>query len=237
MRSVRVALPLIVPALIACADCPDPFELSERHTARLGETVVLTVPDGELTVVGRERTAVMVVEARGCRGRDARIVRDSTMSQRSGMRVIARHADVRATVPAGSEVIIRHGSGDTGLRALGPTTLETRGGDVRIEQIVGGLVVRAGPGTLYVRDVMGDVAIADGPGAVFVEGVIGDVRVRDGSGGLHVRDVEGGVRIEADGSGAIDARAIAGDFIVAAKLEDLRRVRYEDIGGRVELPD
>lgn len=233
----RVAALLLACALTACSDCPDRFELAERQVVRPGDAIVLTAPDGELRVIGRERSAMLEVEAHGCRARDdARIVADSTAEGR-GLRVVARHADVRAIVPAGAEVIVRHGSGDTEMRALGPTTLTTRGGDTRITQIVGDLAVRAGAGALYVLDVTGDVALVDGPGAIFVERVAGSVRARDGSGGIHLRDVEGDVLVEADGSGAIDARTIGGSLEVRAKRGDLRMIRHDEVAGGVRLPE
>ena len=232
-RAVIVAaLPL---SFGACGDCPDAFELSERSAVRPDEAIGTTTPDGELTILGRERAATIELDARGCRARGgARIAMDSTAGRR--LRVDAPHADVRATVPAGSEMFVTHGSGDVELRALGPTTVVVRGGDVRIDQIVGLVRVRAGAGTLYVRDVIGDVEIIDGPGAVFVEGIAGSVTVRDGSGGIYLREIEGDVFIESDGSGAIEARTIGGDFVVRAKLGDPRQIRYDDVAGSVRLP-
>jgi hypothetical protein len=223
-------------AMGACSDCPNAFELTERRVVRPGEQVVLTAPDGELHVVGRERMAMLEIEARGCRARgDERIAADS--GSMAGLRVVARHADVRAIVPAGTELVVRHGSGPLELRALGPTVVEQRGDDARLDQFVGPVSVRAGAGTLYVRDVVGDVEIVDGPGAVFIEGIMGSVRVRDGSGGIHLREVEGDAVVDGDGSGAIDARTIGGDFVVRAKIEDRNMVRYDDVAGAVSIPE
>ena len=219
----------------ACSDCPDSFELTERRVVRPGERVVLTAPDGDLRVFGRERTSMLEVEARGCRARGEASIEADTGEGYAGLRVVARHADVTAIVPAGTELVVRHGSGDLELRALGPTEVEQRGGDVQLDQFVGSVRVRAGAGTLYVRDVMGDVEIADGPGAIFVEGIAGSVRVRDGSGGIHLREIEGDAVVAGDGSGAIDART-SGEFIVRAKLDDLQMIRYDDVAGAVDLP-
>lgn len=236
-KAQRVALAALVIAASACSDCPDSFELTERRVVRPGQRVVLTAPDGELRVIGQERTTMLEVEARGCRSRgEARIVADSG-GDYAGLRVVARHADVRAIVPAGTELVVRHGSGDLELRALGPTEVEQRGGDVQLDQFVGPVRVRAGAGRLYVRDVIGDVEIADGPGAIFVEAIAGSVRVRDGSGGIHLREIEGDAVVEGDGSGAIDARTIAGDFVVRAKLDDRRMIRYDDVGGVIDVPE
>ena len=231
------ALAVLALALTACGDCPDSFELTERALVRPDQRIVLTAPDGELEVVGRERAAMLEVEARGCRARGgARIVLDTLAGARS-VRVVAPHADVRAYVPAGAEVEVRHGSGGVEVRAVGPTMVETRGGAVRVQQVIGSVVITAGPGTLYVREVVGDVEIEDGPGAIFVEGVMGSVRLRDGSGGIHAREIEGDVIVEADGSGSIDARTVAGDFVVRAKSDDRRMISHGDVGGRVQLPD
>lgn len=223
-------------ALTGCGDCPDAFALSEQRVVRAGQRVVLTAPDGRLTVTGRERAATIEIEARGCRARgDTRIAFD-TADGATGARVIARHADVRVHVPAGVELHVLHGSGDVDVSAVGPTTLEKRGGDVHITQAIGTAVVTAGPGTLYVRGVVGDVEVVDGPGAIFIEDVTGAVRMRDGSGGIHLRDIEGDVAIDADGSGGIDVRRVGGDFIVRAKSDDVRAVRHRDVSGRVSLP-
>ena len=233
----RTVLLMLVGLAGACNDCPDSFELSERRVVRPDERIVLTVPDGELVVVGRERNMAMEVEAKGCRARGgATIVMDSADGSR-GLRVAAPRSDVRAYVPAGVELIVRHGSGTVELRAVGPTLLTTRGGDVRVQQVIGTVGVEAGPGTLYVRDVIGDVDVVDGPGAVFIERIAGHVRVRDGSGGIHLREIDGDALIEADGSGGIDARTVGGDFVVRAKIDDRNMVRHADVSGEVRLPD
>lgn len=222
--------------LAACADCPDAFELSERVEARPDDRILITAPEGELRVIGRERSATVEIEARGCRAREgARIRHDSTASGHR-LEVLAPHADVRAWVPAGAEVEIQHGSGDLEVRAVGPVVIASRGGDVRVEQVVGTVVVQAGSGSLYVREVVGDVAVMDGPGALFVENVMGGARIRDGSGGIHLREIEGDVVIEGDGSGAIDARALGGALTVRAKSDDVRMIRWNDVAGDVTLP-
>lgn len=226
-----------VPLLTACGGCPDPFELSERVVLGAGEAITLIAPDGELRVGGRERSMVLELQAHGCRANgDERVTLDSTDATRV-VRVLARHADVRVVVPAGTALSLTHGSGDVEIRGVGPTSLSKRGGDTRITQVIGGATIYAGPGALYVRDVLGDVELTDGPGAAFVEGIDGAVRISDGSGGIYLRQIEGGVLIERDGSGAIEARTVRGDFEVRAKAADLRLIRYDDVKGEVVLPD
>lgn len=235
-RSTLEALVIMTALLPGCSDCPDAFELAESVEVRPQERVVLTARDGELRIIGRERSTMVEVEARGCRaGQDARITVDSSGRDRL-LEVAAPRADVRAWVPAGAEVEIRHGTGDVDVRAVGPAVIATRGGDVRVAQVVGSVVVQAGPGSLYVREVVGDVQAMHGPGALFIEGVMGGVRLRDGSGGIHLRDIEGDVVIEDDGSGAIDARDLGGELIVRSKSEDPRMIRYNDVAGGVRLP-
>lgn len=234
---VLAALIAACTLLSACGgDCPDAFELTERVEVRPDERIALTVPDGELRVIGRERSALVEFEARGCgAGTDARIALDSTGADRM-LEVVAPRADVRAWVPAGAEVEIRHGAGDVEVRAVGPALIATRGGDVRVAQVVGNVVVQAGPGSLYVREVVGDMQVMHGPGALFVEGVMGGVRLRDGSGGIHLREIEGDVVIEGDGGGAIDARDVGGSLTVRAKSVDRRMIRWNDVAGDVRLP-
>ena len=237
MRTLSTFLLLSLTMLGACADCPDAFELRERRVVRAGQRVSLSLPDGQLTLVGRERSTTLELEARGCRARGGASIVSDSLDDAAALRVAARHADVRAFVPAGTEVVVRHGSGNVQIRAVGPADVETRGGRVRIEQAIGQVRVEAGPGSLYVREVVGDVEVVDGPGAVFLEGVLGSVRVRDGSGGIHLREIEGDVLIEADGSGAVEARSIAGDVVVRAKSDDARMIRTNDVGGSVRLPN
>jgi len=237
LKALRPVFLALAALATACGDCPDGFELTERALVRPDQRIVLTAPDGELQVIGRERATTLELEARGCRARaGARIVQD-TLDGARNVRVVAPHATVRAFVPAGSELVVHHGSGEVTVRAVGPTLLETRGGAVRVEQVIGPVGIVAGPGTLYVREIIGDVEIVDGPGALFVEGVMGSVRLRDGSGGIHAREIEGDLIVEADGSGAIDARTVAGDFVVAAKTDDHRMIRHNDVAGRVRIPE
>lgn len=233
----KALLLLLAASLASCDDCPDPFELAERVEVRPDERVVLTAPDGGLRVMGRERSAMIEIEARGCRvGQDTRIALDSMGAERL-IEVVAPYADVRAWVPAGAEVEILHGSGNVEVRAVGPALIATRAGDVRIAQVVGSVVVQAGPGSLYVREVVGDVKVMHGPGALFIESVMGGVRLRDGSGGIHLREIEGDVVIEGDGGGAIDARDLGGSLTVRAKSADARMIRWTDVAGAVQLPD
>lgn len=220
----------------ACGDCPDAFELSEEVMVRPDQRIVLSVPDGELTVMGRERSSMVAIEARGCRARAGVRIAEETRFDARLLEVVAPHANVRAWVPAGSEIEIQHGSGDMEVRAVGPALVATRGGDVRIEQVVGNVLVQAGPGTLYVREVVGDVQVMDGPGALFVENVMGSARIRDGSGGIHLREIGGDVVIDGDGDGSIDARNLGGSLTVRAKTDDERMIRWNDVAGDVTLP-
>ena len=226
---------LLTLSLGACGDCPDPFELSARAVVLPGQRILLIVPDGELRVIGRERSPAVDIEARGCRARGARI-QDETNADARILDVVAARANVRAWVPAGAEIEIRHGAGDVELSTVGPALFATRDGDVRIEQVIGNVVVQAGAGSLYVREVVGDVQVLDGPGALFVEGVMGSARIRDGSGGIHLREIEGDVIVVGDGSGAIDARGIGGALVVRAKSDDERMIRWNDVAGEVSVP-
>lgn len=220
----------------ACGDCPDAFDLSEEVTVRPDQRIVLSVPDGQLIVMGRERSSMVEIEARGCRTRGGARIAEETRLDARVFEVVAPHANVRAWVPAASEIEIQHGSGDVEVRAVGPALVATRGGDVRVEQVVGNVLVQAGPGTLYVREVVGDVQVMDGPGALFVENVMGSARIRDGSGGIHLRAIGGDVVIEGDGDGAIDARNLGGALTVRAKTHDERMIRWNDVAGGVTLP-
>lgn len=231
-----VAALALASSIVACSDCPDAFELSEQLEVRPEERVVLTVPDGALRVIGRERSAQVEVVARGCRARTGARIDVAGGSSVRALEVVAPHADVRVWVPAGAEIEIQHGSGDVEVRAVGPSIIATRGGDVRVEQVVGDVMVQAGPGTLYVREVVGDVRVLDGPGALFVENVMGSALIRDGSGGIHLRNIEGDVTVDGDGSGAIDARGLGGALTVRAKVDDTRMIRWNDVAGGVRLP-
>jgi hypothetical protein len=65
--------------------------------------------------------------------------------------------------------------------------------------------------------------------------VQGSVLLRDGSGGIEVSDVDQDLIVESDGSGSIDARRILGDFAVGS--DGSGSIRYEDVGGRVDVPE
>jgi hypothetical protein len=98
----------------------------------------------------------------------------------------------RVTVPKGTRVVARSGSG--------ATTISGVGGEVS---------VKTGSAAIELRDLGSDVKAESGSGAITIAGIRGGLEVRTGSGAIRAAGLTGAVTART-GSGAIDI-AMAGD--------------------------
>jgi DUF4097 and DUF4098 domain-containing protein YvlB len=149
---------------------------------------------------------------------------------------------VRATVPAGSDLATKLGSADVSATGrLGAARIRTGSGDVRLQDVDDEVVVETGSGDLLVgsaggelrvKSGSGDVAVTHlgGPGSVStgsgdveIETAAGPVAVKSGSGDLRIRDARNGVELgTASGDlqvvrlhrGRLTAKNVSGDIHV-----------------------
>lgn len=143
-------------------------------------------------------------------------------------------ADLVVTVPAGTEVVVRTGSGavrvegvegdlrlDSGdgdvtvLRAGGRVDARTSSGRVEVDGARTGVVARSGDGDVTVRDAGGAVEARTSSGAVVVDGVRGDATVESGDGDVEAREVTGSASATTS-SGAVRVGGVRGDVVATS---------------------
>lgn len=175
------------------------------------------------------------------------------------------YADLRITVPAGSNLAVRNVVGPIKGGALeGTLDLDTGSGKVELASHAGQLTVDTGSGDVVVGSVKGETSIDTGSGDVVVSRWVGNGMVDTGSGNVVVRQVsggkisldtgsgdvtvEGGVvgKILADtGSGNVkvvgveleelDADTGSGDVTIRSPLANARRIHADTGSGNVTI--
>jgi len=223
-------------------------EATVRASAR--DRLELIARAGALRVEGRSGVSEVRVVGRACASSRDLLEQLVIESGRSGSSVrievpeldrdfdwgFNRYAtlDLEVIVPAGMAGGITDGSGAMSVRGLGELSITDGSGEIRVEDLSGGLRVEDGSGSLTVTTVDGDVEIEDGSGDIQIRGVTGSVEIRDGSGGIDISDVGGSVRVPSDGSGSVDASDVEGDLTVASKGSG--SVAHRNVRGTVDVP-
>ncbi len=164
-------------------------------------------------------------------------------------RVESATIDLIVTMPAGMDLDVDDGSGDTEIADIkGDLWVDDGSGNLSISAIGGNVEIDDGSGHLTLQDIGGELRIDDGSGDLTLEKAAGDLTIDDGSGNMTISDVRGNVDID-DGSGNLEVRKIGGNVriddgsgnIVASDLEqDLiidsagsGGVKTERIAGRI----
>jgi hypothetical protein len=206
---------------------------------------------GELRVEGRQGLSDVVVTAVACASveewlDELTVTVDETTD---GVQLIAHYPerqgwrgrdntarlDLTVLVPLGFAVEIDDSSGGIEVTGTGDLRIADSSGSISARGVNGSVSIDDSSGEVDVADVSGDVDVEDSSGGIRVVDVQGSVLLRDGSGGIEVSDVDQDVIVESDGSGSIDARRILGDFAVGR--DGSGSIRYEDVGGRVDVPE
>lgn len=155
-------------------------------------------------------------------------------------------ADLRVEIPAGRDVAIWLGVGETTARGIrGDLNLDISAGRVEVEDHVGALLVDTGSGSVTVTDIQGELEVDTGSGSVRAEGVDGPLFLVDtGSGSVHGRDIRADrVRVDT-GSGGIDLLSVSSPdleldtgsgSIEAEVLSSVERLIADTGSGGVEL--
>jgi putative adhesin len=143
------------------------------------------------------------------------------------------YADLRITLPAGSNVALRNVIGRVNGGDLeGNLAIDTGSGDVQIASQSGQLLVDTGSGDVVIGSTRGETKIDTGSGDVVVRRFVGNGSIDTGSGNVTVRKVSVGKLTIDTGSGDVTlqdgeaGRVIAktgsgGVKVLSVELEDL----------------
>ena len=143
------------------------------------------------------------------------------------------YADLRITLPAGSNVALRNVIGRVNGGDLeGNLAIDTGSGDVQIASQSGQLLVDTGSGDVVIGSTRGETKIDTGSGDVVVRRFVGNGSIDTGSGSVTVQKVSAGKLTIDTGSGDVTlqdgeaGRVIAktgsgGVKILSVELEDL----------------
>jgi len=125
------------------------------------------------------------------------------------------------TVPAGTRLEARSGSGDLDVSELaGPVVASTGSGDIRVGRVKGSVEARTGSGDIDLAGA-GSARASTGSGNVTAMGIRGDLEARTGSGDLTLGQ-NGKGRVEVStGSGDIDLLGATGPLHVRAASGDI----------------
>ena len=267
IRAVPFALTL---ALVGSAAAQCRFESPRGLDLDLDgvRSVRVVAQAGDLRLTGSADTDRLTAQGRACASSAALLDDVRLTSSRDGEVLILRaetpsgglfgryaRLDLVILLPSSLAVEIDDGSGDVVVGNVASLRLTDGSGDVRVESVVGGVVLEDGSGDLevhgvggqveVVRDASGDVRVTgvggsvevlrDGSGDIDVSDVSGSVRiVVDASGGIRIEDVRGDVLIDEDGSGDVDVRRVGGDFVLLR--DSSGSVRDADVIGTVDVP-
>ena len=175
------------------------------------------------------------------------------------------YADLRISLPAGSDVVFRNAIGVVrGGDLEGKLSVKTGSGDVQIASYAGRLTVDTGSGDVVVGAARGETSVDTGSGDVVVKRLIGNGSMDTGSGDVVVENVSAGKLAVDTGSGDVtvregtaahvlaetgsgsvrvvrveleelDADTGSGDVVLQASLAKAKRVTAETGSGDVEI--
>lgn len=204
-----------------------------RHTFDVTEPIELTleIQSGTLTVHAGP-TAEVVIDVTARNGEDDAITVDRVGRQ---IRVIGprgvglfrriSQVEVVATIPEGSDLVVRTGSGDLQVSGtLANADIRTGSGDVTIASMSGSVQATAGSGDITLGTVHAEATINAGSGDIVIDRAGGPVLLKSGSGDVVVRacatDVQaitgsGDIHLGRFTAGTATVRTGTGDVLVA----------------------
>jgi DUF4097 and DUF4098 domain-containing protein YvlB len=170
----------------------------------------VTIGSGKVRIVGEVREAVEV------KGATATALGADTIVQ-------AGSRDVKARVPAGTDIVVGCRSGDIVLEGvLGAVVVTTSSGDIRAET-VGSIDARTVSGDVRVKLSYGPARLRTESGKVRVGRVEGETRVATSSGTITIRDA----------AGAVTAQTTSGDIKAAVNGGEM--VGVETLSGKITI--
>lgn len=121
--------------------------------------------------------------------------------------------DFSVSVPFQTEVRLKSGSGDQGVRNLkGPVMAKVGSGDIQVQDVEGRVEIDTGSGDIAVVRVRSSVSANIGSGDLDLGEIGGEVSVRIGSGDAQLRHLEGSMHV-ASGSGDVNLESTVPDGV------------------------
>ena len=206
MKNVLLSM-IVVAAFVAnaFAQKSDPGIQSKSFNVKPGGTVTVDVDPGSIIIESWDKNEVQV-EADGI---DERHPERLIVSQ-SGNDISVRYTDRRArsediefriSVPSAFNAGITTGGGSVKQRGdlTGKFTVETGGGSITVDHVIGNVSLETGGGSIKTRSVEGDAKLETGGGSVDAGGVTGTLHVTTGGGSITLRKNAGPVEAETGG--------------------------------------
>ncbi len=225
---MRNAAALILLAALAGAARAEDYEKSFRVTP--GGTLHVRLAGGSIEVEGDDDARVEL---------DARARGDATLEVRRDGN------DIYVSTRRASGWRGWLGGGAFDLHAQVPRhyqlVLESSGGHVDVEDIVGNVSVKTSGGRIDLSEVAGDVELRTSGGGIEAREVAGNLRAETHGGSLRISEVRGGVDAETSGGeirigdahGAVIARSTGGP--IAVRFAGAPEGRLHSTGGPIEV--
>jgi DUF4097 and DUF4098 domain-containing protein YvlB len=152
--------------------------------------------------------------------------------------------DIRFTINVPKEfnahIVTSGGSVEEQEQLKGSFSVETKGGNVRMDEIVGNVRIESGGGSIRGETIDGDASIRTGGGSVTIKTTTGQAEVSSGGGSLRLDKVGkaltmstgGGTVNVGDVGGGADVRTGGGSISVGKVLQSLK---LSTGGGSVEV--
>jgi DUF4097 and DUF4098 domain-containing protein YvlB len=186
-----------------------------EQSFEVGEAPRLQIDNfaGRVTVRAGERGEIrMIAVKQGPPGSDLDRVQVEISEQADGLLIRTRkpstlstaRVQLEVTVPAGTQLDLHTGAGNTEVRGLrSDVKVDTGAGDVIIADLTGDLDAHTGAGSVTIDGVSGRIQADTGSGSVRIGSVTGDIDAHTGSGSMEVREVSGRARLDT-GAGSVD---------------------------------
>jgi hypothetical protein len=253
LDALLAVVAVVLPASSGCPEIDVARSCRHREERRASlpaesvRTVEVRALAGSLDVTGASSAATVLAEGTACGRRRADIEEVDVTMRADGDRVIVEASiperaqrrgarlDLRITVPADVDLIVRDSSGDVAIEGVASVDLDDGSGDVRLRSIRGAAAIADRSGEIEVEGVGGAVRIDDASGNVDVSRAASVEVLSDGSGDLDIEEIAGDVTIHDDGSGDIEVDGVGGGLRVGDAGSG--NVDHEDVRGDVEISD
>jgi len=176
------------------------------------ESLVVRYPDDQVVYpeMGRGSRTQMRIRSDGTFGGGVGRGGDQVEIRGSGSGLEA-WADLRISVPNGTDLAVYLAAGDTEAQGLeGEFLIDTGSGSVSARDITGALSVDTGSGEVFVENVDGDLMVDTGSGGVEIIGIRGDeISVDTGSGSVRASRISASALVVDTGSGEVTLEAVS----------------------------
>lgn len=207
----------------------------------------VTNPAGDIEVTATDtHSATVEVRPGSGRDRDEEACRETRIEYDESRRCLLVHApknrfgrgvslQMTITVPSGSRVRARAGSGDlTGSGRFGDLDAGCGSGDVHFGEIGGDARVKTGSGDIELGTVTCSAVVSNGSGDIEVRSVTGELRAQSASGDVRVGEVTGAA-VVTSASGDIEVGSVAGDTRLKTASGDIEVGLAAGVNARLDV--